>query len=407
VPTGARVLHSAVAEMKRTLVVALCIVAAACSKSSSSPTAPQASTVLLGQTVRAIDGSAAGSVSIQIGSRFAIQSDDEGNFQIDVGEPGTFATVANGGRVVERRTSITGPAADRTLVSLIPATFDLEAFDEMFRSSGRLQRWVSQPSLVISGAVLKYERNDADRYEATGEKLSDGDVETLVSHLSEGLALLTAGAYPTFASVNVEWPAAGEEVLVQRRNSIVVGRYSGINSMAQAIGYGGWAEMPDGTIRGGSIWLDRDFDENDGRRRLLRIHELGHALGYNHVTRRTSIMNPAIGPEPTDFDRAGAVIAFKRPVGNTAPDTDPSTSSRTSSISEGGLRRGVTKPSVYFRTIRSVTRPASTVRTENAGSRRISPVTNGSPSNTISKIFGARPGAATSKWMCAGTRLSG
>ena len=31
------------------------------------------------------------------------------------------------------------------------------------------------------------------------------------------------------------------------------------------------------------MFLDRDFDKNDNRRRLLRIHELGHALGLMHV----------------------------------------------------------------------------------------------------------------------------
>jgi hypothetical protein len=81
--------------------------------------------------------------------------------------------------------------------------------------------------------------------------------------------------------------------------------------------------MPDGTVTAGAMFLDRDFDRNDSRRRLLRIHELGHALGYLHVTSRTSVMNPAIGPEPNDFDRAGAIIAFQRPVGNRAPDVDP------------------------------------------------------------------------------------
>ena len=32
-------------------------------------------------------------------------------------------------------------------------------------------------------------------------------------------------------------------------------------------------------------------------------------------------MNPWLGPSPTDFDRAAALIAFQRPVGNTSPDT--------------------------------------------------------------------------------------
>ena len=86
------------------------------------------------------------------------------------------------------------------------------------------------------------------------------------------------------------------------------------------------------------MYLDRDFDRGDARRRLLRIHELGHALGYQHVRSRTSIMNPAIGSEPTDFDRAGASIAFQRPIGNRAPDIDPSPTRVFPSVSEGGSR---------------------------------------------------------------------
>ncbi len=98
---------------------------------------------------------------------------------------------------------------------------------------------------------------------------------------------------------------------------------TGITSLAKTIGYGLWSEQPDGSIVGGAMYLDREFDRDDNRRRLLRIHELGHALGYQHVESRTSIMNPSIGPEPTEFDRAGAIIAFARPVGNKSPRRRP------------------------------------------------------------------------------------
>ena len=105
--------------------------------------------------------------------------------------------------------------------------------------------------------------------------------------------------------------------------------------MAKTIGYGQWSDSRDGSIVGGAMYLDRDFDRDDNRRRLLRIHELGHALGYQHVESRTSIMNPSIGPEPTEFDRAGAVIAFSRPVGNKSPDVDPSSAVLASVSGEG------------------------------------------------------------------------
>ena len=93
------------------------------------------------------------------------------------------------------------------------------------------------------------------------------------------------------------------------------------------------------------MYLDREFDQSDARRRLLRIHELGHALGYLHVRSRTSIMNPSIGPEPTTFDRQASIIAFQRVPGNRAPDMDPS-SSGVFSATTGASR---VMPPVYCR----------------------------------------------------------
>jgi hypothetical protein len=295
--------------------------------------------VLQGQTVSAVDGSAIGAVSVQIGSHFAVQTDATGNFQIDLGAPGTYATVVTGAPAIERHTAVTGPTGGRTKIALIPASFDLQAFDEMFRgANNRLQRWTTRPSLVIVASVMKYVPGNLDQYEATAERLTDDELTTLQGHLNDALALLTARTYTTFAAVEIERPQAGDQVPVRRTGKIVVGRYLGINTLARTIGYGSWAEQPDGTVVGGSVWLDRDFDRDDARRRLLRTHELGHALGYNHVTTRTSIMNPAIGPEPTDFDRGGASIAFQRPVGNTSPDTDPPSGARSFAVAEGGAR---------------------------------------------------------------------
>jgi Matrixin len=325
--------------MKRTLALTFCVGLTACGGSGSNPTAPETPRMLQGQALNAVDGTAAGVVNIQIGSHLPVQSDTNGNFQVDVGGPGTYAAVVTGGPIVERHTSVTGPTAERTKLGLIPSEFDLQAFDEMFRSSNhRLQRWTSRPSLVIIATVMRYVSGDTEKYQATAERLTDDEVTALAANLAEGLTLLTAGTYTTFASVEIERPGQGEQVDVERVGKIVIGRYTGISTLAHTIGYGNWAEQPDGTVVGGTVWLDRDFDRDDARRRLLRMHELGHALGYSHVTVRTSIMNPAIGPEPTDFDRAGASIAFQRPVGNVSPDSDPSGGPRTLDLSEGAAR---------------------------------------------------------------------
>lgn len=56
-------------------------------------------------------------------------------------------------------------------------------------------------------------------------------------------------------------------------------------------------EQPDGSVTGGAVFLDHTFDREDSRRRLLRIHELGHALGYRHV-RRKKYRNFSVGSDP-------------------------------------------------------------------------------------------------------------
>jgi hypothetical protein len=315
--------------MNRTPIITLCLIAAACGGSGSSPTSPDALGMFEGQTVSALDGTPMGVVSIKIGTRSPVRADAGGHFQVDVGAPGTYGAVVTGSPVVERRTSVTAPTSERAKMALIPTTFDLQAFDEMFRSANsRLQRWADRPSLVVLGSVMKYVSGVRDEYEATGEQLTPEEAAEFVSHLNEGLALLTGGTYTSFASVVVERLQAGQRATVRRGGTIVAGRYVGIVSLRSTIGYGSWAEQPDGTVVGGTMWLDRDFDRDSPQRRLLRIHELGHALGYNHVTTRPSVMNPTIGPEPTQFDRVGASVAFQRPVGNQTPDTDPSGTSR-------------------------------------------------------------------------------
>jgi hypothetical protein len=166
--------------------------------------------------------------------------------------------------------------------------------------------------------------------------MTDVEASSLASHLTEALTLLSGGTYTAFESTTLERPAAGDSVSVKRPGKIVVGRYYSMPTMDGTIGLATWFEQSDGTVNGGVVFLDEPFDHNDNRRRLLRYHELGHALGYRHVTSRTSIMNPVIGPEPTDFDREAAVIAYQRPPGNRSPDRDPDTAARIGSLAFAG-----------------------------------------------------------------------
>ena len=305
--------------------------AAACAGSPASPSSPSPPTIgsdrlVEGLAVNAVDGTAAAGLSVRVNTAPTATTDASGYFRTEVDKLGSHATTITGPAIVERQTLISSPTVERARLSVIPSSFDLVAFDEMFRTANsRLQRWTTRPALVVLASVMSY-RMPADEYTATSEQMSDEEVSLLAAHLTEGLTLLTGGTYTSFASVDIERPASGGRASVTRQGTIVVGRYNGILTFAQTIGYGRWAENPDGSVSGGAMFLDRGFDRDDSRRRLLRIHELGHALGYLHVESRTSIMNPAIGSEPTDFDRSAAIVAFQRTPGNVSPDRDPMSS---------------------------------------------------------------------------------
>jgi hypothetical protein len=314
------------------------IAASACS--GRSPAQPGASGALVsGQTLSAMDGGLASNVTIQIGSRVEVVSDAGGAFSADLDEAGRYPVVLRGGGFVERKTSLDAPAEGLRL-SLIPAGFDLRAFDELCRTANtRLQRWTTQPSLVVFTSAMRFTSMDATEFGSTGERLSDAEVTALIDDLRGALALLTAGRWTDFASVEREDVPESARPSTLRPGKIVAGRYDGVQRWANTIGYGRWAEQADGTVGAGALYLDKDFDAASEHRRLLRTHELGHALGYLHVTARPSIMNPTIGPEPNDFDRQALRIAFDRPVGNKSPDEDPSFGSRPSfATAAGGLR---------------------------------------------------------------------
>ena len=111
-------------------------------------------------------------------------------------------------------------------------------------------------------------------------------------------------------------------------NVITVSRVVGLTATAGFWGYSRWQFLPDGTVVSGMVTLDRDFERSVSPfRRSLRSHELGHALGYNHVTVRPSVMNSAARIEPNAFDLDACRIAFARVPGNRAPDADPSNAS--------------------------------------------------------------------------------
>ena len=197
------------------------------------------------------------------------------------------------------------------------------AVDEMLLGAhSKALRWDRVPELVVLMPVMQYEKVRGTQYRATAEQLTAEEADALAADLTDALSVLTDGVFKGFAAIRRETPTPGDTVNVMRPGQIVVARYQGVRDQLATIGFGGRSTRKD-VIRAGSIILDNDFDRTSPTRRLLRTHELGHALGYNHVTVRDSVMNSHARFEPNAFDRDGSRFAFLRPPQNRTPDIDP------------------------------------------------------------------------------------
>jgi Matrixin len=199
-----------------------------------------------------------------------------------------------------RPTEQVDPPAD------VDALVDPIALQEMLEGTrGRRESWDTTPTLVLLTSVLDYEDGDlVSGFAATGHTLTQKDVAEFYTELTSALTELTDGRLSTFRRVVVESPEAGSVVSLFRPGHIVVGRFRGVRAKTGNLGYGGRATRRSGAISGAAVLLDDQADRDVERRRLVRTHELGHALGYNHVTSRPSIMNPLVGSAISEFDRA-------------------------------------------------------------------------------------------------------
>ena len=190
---------------------------------------------------------------------------------------------------------------------------DVAALDEMLRDSkGQLQYWTSVPELVVLTSVMQYHATDSREFVATAELLDAKETQSLVADLRFALRQLTDNTFDDFAAIHYEAVPAGSRAGIVRPKQIVVGRFQGLTDLAHTIGFGGRTTRRAGDIVGAAILLDSEFDRTSTARRLSRTHELGHALGFNHVKSRVSIMNERIGPDVTDIDRQIGLMAFQR-----------------------------------------------------------------------------------------------
>lgn len=206
-----------------------------------------------------------------------------------------------------------GPTSAALMAGTVPVTPAVGGTGRTGESNGpeRLRvQWTQVPQLVVLMSVMRYHGGSGVEYSATTEVLSGAEADELIADLTQALALLTDGRFSQFAAIHREVVQPGATTRITRSGRIVVGRYDGIRELRQTVGFGGRVPDRDRGIASAAVLLDSGYDRTSSQRRLLRIHELGHALGYDHVDAHPSIMNPRIGTPPTDFDRQAARLSF-------------------------------------------------------------------------------------------------
>lgn len=282
--------------------------------------------VVTGSIVSALDEAAgAPNAAFTVNSTLVGRSDAGGQFTVGLPASGVNRAVLSAAGYVARETGINAPG-DNLRLSLIPSTFNLAAFDLMFRpSGGGLARWTSAPAIVLEHRVVQFAGNTCvQSYQALDETISDADSDEILTDLRDGYELLTAGLIGPLTSVTTQLSAGGSTVEPRRDRTIIVMRGEGLFAATGYLGSACWSRSADGSVTSGFIVLDNAFESAASRfHRSVRMHELGHTLGCTHVTGQVSVMNPSARIEPTEFDRQAARIAALRPIGNRSPDIDP------------------------------------------------------------------------------------
>jgi len=254
----------------------------------------------------------------------AARTDARGFFSIDT-STSTYALLLTHPDFVERRTAANLPASGLH-VSMIPLTFDRAAFEELAprATATGLRRWTENPALMVLTNVVEYDGVAYDPV-VTDRRVADGDLTCVLDGVQRAIAPMSDNVM-TFRKVEVVSPPAGSRFSIPgtSEGTIVVAVAHGLAANGRAAAFGGL--RPEVLVRG-VVWISADNLPLCGAT-AARVypHELGHALGYQHVMLEASVMS---GVQPTSaltaFDRDAIRIVYQRPPGNHSPDVDPPT----------------------------------------------------------------------------------